>query len=84
MARVISLREFRNESAAVMDAVESGESFILTRNGTPVTEVRPVRPQRKPTTAELQRVFAMSPAPDYQMMRAELDAHFGEDRLDDE
>jgi prevent-host-death family protein len=84
MATTISLREFRNESATVMDAVESGESFVLTRNGTPVAEVRPIRAKRKISTEELQKVFAMSPAPDYAAMRAELDAYFGEDRLGDE
>lgn len=84
MATTISLREFRNESATVMDAVESGESFVLTRNGTPVAEVRPIRTKRKISTDELQKIFAMSPAPNYAEMRAELDAYFGEDRLGDE
>jgi prevent-host-death family protein len=84
MATTISLREFRNESATVMDAVEAGESFVLTRNGTPVAEVRPVRKNRKISTEELQRIFATSPAPDYAAMRAELDAFFGEDRVGDE
>jgi prevent-host-death family protein len=84
MVRTISVREFRNDSAAVMDAVESGESFVVTRNGTPVAEIRPIQARRKQSTAELRKIFALSPAPDYQSMRAELDAYFGEDRLDDE
>ncbi|MCX4095179.1 type II toxin-antitoxin system Phd/YefM family antitoxin [Nocardia sp. alder85J] len=84
MAKTISVREFRNESAAVLNEVESGESFVLTRNGTPIAEVRPLRVKRKPTTEELQRIFALSPAPDYRALRSELDQYFGEDRLDDE
>ena len=32
--KVITQREFRNHSAAVMDAVEAGETYHITRNGT--------------------------------------------------
>lgn len=31
--KVISQREFRNNSAAVMDAVEAGATYHVTRNG---------------------------------------------------
>ena len=40
--KVISQREFRNNSAAVMDAVEAGEVYHVTRNGVEIAEVRPV------------------------------------------
>ena len=38
----ISQRQFRNESGAVLRAVEAGESFIITNNGRPVAEIRPI------------------------------------------
>ncbi len=67
-----------------MDAVEAGETMIITRNGVPVAQLGPIRRKREITTEELQRIFATSPAPDYALMRAEADAYFGEDRIGDE
>lgn len=39
--KTISQREFRNHSAAVMDAVEAGGTYHITRNGVEVAELRP-------------------------------------------
>ena len=47
MVRFISQRELRNENAKVMDAVAGGETFIVTRNGEPVAEIRPIQSARK-------------------------------------
>lgn len=38
----ISQRQFRNESGAILRAVEAGEAFIITNNGRPVAELRPI------------------------------------------
>lgn len=38
----ISQRQFRNESGAILRAVEAGESFVITNNGRPVAELRPI------------------------------------------
>lgn len=43
-----------------------------------------VRKRKFITTEELRRIFAASPAPDYALMRAEIDAYFGEDRVGDD
>lgn len=40
--RTISQRELRNDNAAVMRAVAAGESFVVTRNGATIAEVRPI------------------------------------------
>lgn len=40
----ISQRELRNENARIVRAVESGESFLVTRNGVPVAVLRPAGP----------------------------------------
>ncbi|WP_026928690.1 type II toxin-antitoxin system Phd/YefM family antitoxin [Glycomyces tenuis] len=80
----ISQRELRNNSAAVMNALERGESFILTRNGMPVGEVRPYSRHRKFTASELVERASKLPRLDYERMRAEADAFFGEDRLGDD
>ena len=47
MVRFISQRELRNENAKVMDAVAGGETFIVTRNGEPLAEIRPIQSARK-------------------------------------
>jgi prevent-host-death family protein len=83
MARTISQREFRNASAAVMDAVEAGETVIVTRNGVAVAEVRPIQRRTFAATAELLRCFRELPRLNYGALRADADALFGEDALDD-
>jgi prevent-host-death family protein len=44
MAKTIAQRELRNDNAKVIDAVVAGETFVVTRSGEPVAELRPVRP----------------------------------------
>ena len=55
MTREISQRELRNDSGAILRAVESGENFVVTRNGTPLAELRPLRRRRFVAKAELVR-----------------------------
>jgi prevent-host-death family protein len=40
--RSISQRELRNDNAAIIRAVEDGESFTVTKRGVPVARVTPV------------------------------------------
>ena len=83
--KVITQREFRNNSAAIMDAVESGETFRITRNGAEIAEVRPVSRKRRPSADELVRRHRGLPRVDYVRMRQEADEFFGtEDRIGDE
>jgi antitoxin (DNA-binding transcriptional repressor) of toxin-antitoxin stability system len=39
--RNVTQRELRNEMPAIMRAIEDGESFVLTRNGTPIANIVP-------------------------------------------
>ncbi|MFI6362763.1 type II toxin-antitoxin system Phd/YefM family antitoxin [Nocardia sp. NPDC050630] len=83
--KVITQREFRNNSAAVMDAVEAGEVFRVTRNGVEVAELRPVGRRRRLTAAELVERHRKLPRVDYAAMRQEADEFFGtEDRIGDD
>lgn len=43
MTRVISQRELRNDSGAVLREVQAGRTIIVTRNGVPVAELGPSR-----------------------------------------
>ena len=46
MARELTQRELRNDSGEIMRALDSGESFVVTRRGVPVGELPPVRRQQ--------------------------------------
>ncbi|MEU4234049.1 type II toxin-antitoxin system prevent-host-death family antitoxin [Nonomuraea sp. NPDC026600] len=82
--KVITQREFRNNSVAVMDQVEAGEVFRITRNGVEVAELRPLARKRRLSTAELVAKHRRLPRVDYAEMRREADEFFDpEDRIDD-
>ncbi|MDQ3715728.1 MAG: type II toxin-antitoxin system prevent-host-death family antitoxin [Actinomycetota bacterium] len=75
MAKIIAQRELRNENAKVIDAVTAGETFVVTRNGQPVAELRPLRAGRR-TFISREEVAALSSANvriDRDQFRADLD-----------
>jgi prevent-host-death family protein len=83
--KVITQREFRNNSAAVMDAVEAGETYHITRNGTEVAELRPLAPRRRLSAEELVARHRRLPRLDAAQLRRDADEFFGdEDRVGDE
>jgi prevent-host-death family protein len=83
--KVISQREFRNNSAAVMDAVEAGETYHVTRNGVEIAELRPLaRRRRRLTAEELVHRHRQLPRVDHARMRQEADELLGEDRVGDD
>ncbi|MGA3184568.1 MAG: type II toxin-antitoxin system prevent-host-death family antitoxin [Candidatus Dormibacteria bacterium] len=75
MSTTIPQRELRNQNAAIIAAVSAGESFVITRNGTPVAELRPLRGGRRTfvPTAELAEVAAHGPHIERGTFRADLD-----------
>ena len=77
----VSQRELRNASAAVLDAVERGESFSITRHGAVVAELRPAISGGFVGSATPKAAFAHLPAGGFDALRAEADAVFGEDRV---
>jgi prevent-host-death family protein len=82
--KVISQREFRNNSAAVMDAVEAGETYHVTRNGVEIAELRPLARRRRLTADELVERHRKLPRVDHARLRDEADEFFGtDDRVDD-
>jgi prevent-host-death family protein len=85
MMKIITQREFRNNSAAVMDQVEAGEVFHITRNGVEIAELRPIPRRRRLSAEELVARHRRLPVVDYAAMRREADEFFGsEDRIDDD
>lgn len=82
MGRTISQRELRNDSAAVLREVESGQTLIITRNGTPVAELRPLGPRRFVPRERLAQAARVAPRIDARRFRADVDA-FIDQRIDD-
>jgi prevent-host-death family protein len=70
MATLIPQRELRNNNADILNRVEAGERFVVTRNGVPVADVVPHMQQQGPpmfpATRDLlaQRRATKGPVPD--------------------
>jgi prevent-host-death family protein len=75
MAKTIAQRELRNENAKVIEAVAAGESFVVTRNGEPVAELRPLRAGRRAfiSREEVAALAAADVRIDRHQFRADLD-----------
>jgi prevent-host-death family protein len=74
MAQEITQRELRNESGEIMRRLDQGETFIVTRNGTPVGELTPLRRHRFVTADAVIAMFRNAPAIDAARFRADLEA----------
>jgi prevent-host-death family protein len=79
MPRRISQRELRNESGAIMRAVDRGESFVVTRNGREVGELKPLSGRQFVAAATAIASFAGAPAVDAERFRADVDAPLDQD-----
>lgn len=71
---MITQRELRNDSSAVLREVQSGQTLIVTRNGTPIAEIRPLPPRRFVPRAIIADAARRAPRVDHARMRADLDA----------
>lgn len=79
--QTVSQRELRNGSAALMDAVERGETFVITRHGVEVAELRPLPRDAFASVVQLKAALAGLPTGGHERLRAEADVVFGEDRI---
>jgi len=73
MTQAITQRELRNDSGEIMRRLDHGETFIITRNGTPVGELTPMRRHRFVSTDMVVAMFRNAPAVDGKKFRADLD-----------
>ncbi len=72
--RTITQRQLRNESAAILREVQAGQHLTVTRNGTPVAELRPVSARRFVPRAVIKAAARTAPRIDAERFRADLDA----------
>jgi prevent-host-death family protein len=73
MIKIINQRELRNDSAAVLRDVQAGETMIVTRNGTPVAELRPIAPRRFMPRAAIADAARNAPPINARRFRTDLD-----------
>jgi prevent-host-death family protein len=75
VARTIAQRELRNENAKVIEAVTAGETFVVTRNGEPVAELRPIKAGRRSFVSRdvLAALATAAVRIDHRQFRADLD-----------
>jgi prevent-host-death family protein len=72
--RTITQRELRNESGAVLREVEAGRTIIVSRNGTPVGELRPIKRRQFVPRVTIADAARSAVRIDAQQFRADLDA----------
>jgi len=77
--RKITQRELRNGSGKIMRAVDRGASFVVTRNGVPVGELRPLSRAEFIPTAQVLAAFASAPHLEGRRFRRDLDALIDQD-----
>ena len=75
MTKTIPQRELRNENATVIEAVSAGETFVVTRNGEPVAELRPLLAGRRSfiSRAEVAELATAGVRIDRHQFRTDLD-----------
>jgi antitoxin (DNA-binding transcriptional repressor) of toxin-antitoxin stability system len=79
MKTEITQRELRNASGDIMRALDRGETFVVTRNGTPVGELRPVLRRQFVRAALVRAAFAGAAPIDSGRFRREVDAVLDQD-----
>ena len=79
MSQTITQRELRNESGEIMRRLDQGESFVVTRNGTPVGELTPLRRHRFVTADAVIALFHGAPGIDPRRFRDDLDTFATQD-----
>ena len=73
MATVITQRELRNDNADIMRRLDEGESFIVTSNGRPVGELKPLHRPLFVSSMAATALFASAPPIDAEKFRIDID-----------
>jgi prevent-host-death family protein len=79
----ITQRDLRNKSREIMDAVEHGQAFTVTRDGHRIGELIPLRRRRRfVPRAEFADMSRSAPPIDLEAFRADQDAAVDQDPAD--
>jgi prevent-host-death family protein len=74
MSKIITQRELRKDSGAVLQEVQAGQTIIISRNGVPVAELRPIPPRRFVPRAVIADAAQRALRVDAACLRTDLDA----------
>lgn len=81
--REVSQRDLRMRSKEIMDAVESGDSFTVTRDGHQIGELVPMRRRRRfVSRTEFARGSQLAPMIDVTAFRADQDTAYDQSSSD--
>lgn len=76
----ITQRDLRNRSKEIMDAVEGGQAFTVTRDGHQIAELVPLRRRRRfVSRQEFAAMSRTAPSVDIEAFRADQDAAIDHD-----
>lgn len=79
----ISQRDLRNRSAEIMDGLERGERYAVTRNGYHIGDLVPIRRKRRfVSRAEFAAVSRGMPRMDDRKYREDMDQYVNDDLYD--
>jgi prevent-host-death family protein len=79
----ITQRDLRSRSKEIMDAVEHGQAFTVTRDGRPIGELHPLRRKRRfVPRAEFAAMSRNAPHIDPERFRSDADA-FADQEISD-
>lgn len=77
VSREVSQRDLRMRSKEIMDAVEAGDSFTVTRDGHEIGELIPLRRRRSfVSRADFARGSELAPLIDVETFRSDQDRGF--------
>lgn len=79
MRKVITQRQLRNDSGAVMRGLDGGDTFIVTRSGVAVGELTPIARRRFVSRDTALAVFTRAAPIDAQRLREDLDTAADQD-----
>lgn len=79
MPKEVTEGELRNNSRKIMRALDRGESFLVTRNGVPIGELRSLRGRQWVRADVVFAVFGESPPIDPERFRVDLERWVDED-----
>ncbi len=82
MAAEVTQRDLRSHSGQIMEAVARGESFVVTRSGTPIGELIPLRRYRTVSREQFAAASAHAPEIDLAQFRRGADAAMDDDLRD--
>jgi prevent-host-death family protein len=70
----ITQRQLRNDSGEIMRGLDEGNTYVITRHGTPVGELIPLRRHRFVSSEAAMAIFRGAPRVDHAKLRRDLDA----------